>query len=214
MSWSDKDGHVAGSYIGGTSYWMEPGNTYTSNSFIGLNNFMINGLIAINGVVKIDITTTANGVYTILPGATQVLITTSMDPALDQTAVMGSIAANSATVAPALTNPANLRPVTVVHISFPTDFIVDLQGVISATVDLVNTANFDTVTAGHYKNTMGDIYIQVFNITMETDSWVDIWAQTASASTARDQARPCSQALICRGSLEVSHSCPRAGGIP
>jgi len=172
MSWGDHDGLIAGNPIAGTSYWMAPGTAYTSAGYIGLNNFMINGPIVITGTVQIDISTTGNGVYAILPGATAQLVAAGLTPSAGQTAAMVWIATHSTTVAQAVGAASNLHPVSVVHISFPANFVVDVQGAITATAELDSTNNFSSINAA----TLGDIYIQGFKMTMKTGSWVDIWA--------------------------------------
>jgi hypothetical protein len=61
---------------------------------------------------------------------------------------------------------------TVVHISFPQDFVIDVTGPITANVRLDSAAALNSVNAG----TLGDIYLSHFNLDIWAGSWVDIWA--------------------------------------
>jgi len=61
---------------------------------------------------------------------------------------------------------------TVVHISFPTNFNVDVTGPITGEVKLDSTAALSSANAG----TLGDIYLTGFGLEIVEDSWVDIWA--------------------------------------
>jgi len=60
---------------------------------------------------------------------------------------------------------------TVVHISFPSNFSINVTGPIRANVNLA--ADRTLTTTAH---TLGDIYISGLNITVAQGSWVDIWA--------------------------------------
>jgi len=67
--------------------------------------------------------------------------------------------------------------VSVVHISFPTDFIIAMDGPITAAVKIGNTADFKTgggITTD--AATLGDIYLSGMKIDIYPGSWVDIWA--------------------------------------
>lgn len=61
---------------------------------------------------------------------------------------------------------------TIVHISFPTNFNVNVTGPITANVRLDSVAALNSANAG----TLGDIYISAFNLDIISGSWVDIWA--------------------------------------
>jgi len=61
---------------------------------------------------------------------------------------------------------------TVVHISFPSNFTVDVTGPITANVKLDSAAALSSANAG----TLGDIYLSAFNLQIWSGSWVDIWA--------------------------------------
>jgi len=81
MSWGDKDGLDTGNSstqtAGGntaTTTWF---GTDTDAGYIGLNQFMINGPIAINGTAAIDIATIRSGAYASVPGFTQMLLDNS-----------------------------------------------------------------------------------------------------------------------------------------
>ncbi len=62
-------------------------------------------------------------------------------------------------------------PLTIVHLSAPTD--VNLQVArMTADVCLDSTPDFTSADRG----TLGDIYLQGLNLTVQAGSWVDIWA--------------------------------------
>jgi len=76
-----------------------------------------------------------------------------------------------------ITVPEIVKPTTVVHISFPTNFVVDVKGSIVGTVQLSDLGTFDKQAAvPTVLDTLGDIYIQGFKMTLKQGSWVDIWA--------------------------------------
>jgi len=61
---------------------------------------------------------------------------------------------------------------TVVHISFPEVFTVDVTGPITADVRLDGQSDLAGVNFG----VLGDIYISAFKLDIGAGSWVDIWA--------------------------------------
>lgn len=61
---------------------------------------------------------------------------------------------------------------TVVHISFPEVFTVDVTGPITAHVRLDGQPDLASVNFG----VLGDIYISAFKLDIGAGSWVDIWA--------------------------------------
>jgi len=61
---------------------------------------------------------------------------------------------------------------TIVHISFPTNFNINVTGPITANVRLDAVAALNSANAG----TLGDIYLSAFNLDIVAGSWVDIWA--------------------------------------
>ncbi len=63
-------------------------------------------------------------------------------------------------------------PTTIVHISFPTNFNINVTGPIEADVKLDSAFALDSANAG----TLGDIYISAFGLDIAAGSWVDIWA--------------------------------------
>jgi hypothetical protein len=64
---------------------------------------------------------------------------------------------------------------TLVHIAFPTNFIIDVRGAITADVVLAAAPNLvATTTVNPYS--LGDIYISGFVVNIHSGSWVDIWA--------------------------------------
>ena len=63
-------------------------------------------------------------------------------------------------------------PTSVVHISFPELFNVNVAGPITANVKLDSIAALNSANAG----TLGDIYLSAFNLDILAGSWVDIWA--------------------------------------
>jgi len=62
----------------------------------------------------------------------------------------------------------------VVHISFPENFVIDVDGPITA--DVVVSDDISLNGTGAEYGVMGDIYIEQLKITVVKDSWVDIWA--------------------------------------
>jgi len=203
MSWGDKDGIVNTS----STNWMAD----NAAGYIGLNQFAINGPIALNGTVRIDINTTASGIYANLP----VLIAALQHGMTIPAGVLTTLGITDAVVVPA--TPLNYADVkaflatavgheitalvtatgideggvlgatfggataagyhhanSVVHISFPTDFIIDVQGSIVGAVALSNTNTLLSTAAT--TSTLGDIYIKGLVVDLKANSWVDIWA--------------------------------------
>ncbi len=66
-----------------------------------------------------------------------------------------------------------INPVSVAEISFPTEFLIDVEGTVTAAVQLSNVSNF---AAGPGTTTLGDIYLSHLGIDIHAGSWVDIWA--------------------------------------
>ena len=199
ISWGDQNGFAelkvptsSGQGIGNVTAtdWMHD----TAPGYIGLNKLSIGGPIAINGTVAIDINTSSNGIYSYLYS-----LLTSLSPAYPYftnqhesnftTWINRLIAAHrnmnngdevvtyidtyiQIMYGPELDMHYNQQSVTVVHVSFPTDFLVDVTGPITAAVDLSPNA---TLT-GTGTATLGDIYISRFGLDIHSGSWVDIWA--------------------------------------
>ncbi len=200
LGWSDEDGITNG--VGGPSGqgvtkftgtdWMND----KAPGYIGLTQLNI-GSIAINGTVGIDINTSAKGIYAQLPAIISFLDgnTVLSVPAgyyKSETvvqAVLGELGFAQFSTAGTIPNgtgldtiqgalgaygmPSTVNPVTVVHISFPTEFMVDVGGPVTAAVQLSNASNF---AAGPSTTTLGDIYLSHFGFDIHAGSWVDIWA--------------------------------------
>jgi hypothetical protein len=193
ISWGDLNG-FAPLAVPGTSgqgfanvtatNWMAD----TAPGFIGLNSLVIGGPIAINGTVAIDINTTSLGIYAQLPA-----LITSLNAGIPSLSIpTGYITSEAMTkaVIAGLGGASNVGlntlfaeltaygitptvvPTTVVHISFPTEFLIDVTGPITAAVELSPNA---TLT-GTGTATLGDIYISKFGLDIHAGSWVDIWA--------------------------------------
>jgi hypothetical protein len=171
ISWGDTDGLPGGSTNAGGTKWMSDGTA----GYVGLNNFKV-GSITMNGTVAIDVTTTASGVYAQLP----VLISAMQShglPIYNEAAVAAYIASNGLgtlsldQLIAANSLGALVAPVSVVHISFPTDFNLNV-GKITGDVTLSNAAQLNGTSSA----VMGDIYIQGLGLTVKQGSWVDIWA--------------------------------------
>lgn len=64
------------------------------------------------------------------------------------------------------------NPVTVAHISFPTNLCLNTAGPITAEVRLDNLRSLDSPDAG----VLGSIYISQFDLEIMQESFVDIWA--------------------------------------
>jgi hypothetical protein len=224
ITWGDKDGLAVGN-VETNATWMGTGG---SAGYVGLDQFMVNGPIAITGTVAININTSSAGIYAQLPGYVDYLATTQSCNISDKMAFLVSlssawqnVASNNAIAQTTYTTYLGMigsnstqfpyanfisggvllamqkdaisswsagmyqaatvyttTPVTVVHIAFPTDFIVNVMGSITGDVRLGNTYNFQTNLTGPTTNalSLGDIYISGFKMTVKTGSWVDIWA--------------------------------------
>jgi len=96
-------------------------------------------------------------------------ITISGTVAIDVVTSLAGIYAHGVVGDPATPSAA---PVTVVQISFPSLFNVNVAGPITADVKLSNAAALNGTTQG----TLGDIYIAGFNLDILGGSWVHIWA--------------------------------------
>ncbi len=200
MGWSDEDGITNG--VGGPSGqaidkftgtdWMND----NAAGYIGLTQLNI-GSIAINGTVGIDINTSAKGIYAQLPaiisfmdGNTVLSVPTGFYKSettvqavlaglgFEQYSTVGTIPNGTPLDAiqaglAAAGMPSTVNPVTVVHISFPTEFMIDVGGPVTAAVQLSNASNF---AAGPGTTTLGDIYLSHFGFDIHAGSWVDIWA--------------------------------------
>jgi hypothetical protein len=238
MSWGDTDGLVGGNIYtnttnsGGGTTWI--GSSGVAAGYVGLSSFLINGPIAINGQVQIDVTNVSSGVYAQLPTFVGGLVT-SLNTYGGGNAVakaitnglfasgysgvdLGIIAAYVYSNTGGATNPIGLyvqyvegggtqnfgvwmaanypaylstafeqlalgwaltgegtsaaTPTAVVHISFPTNFIFNIEGAISANVALAGSADLTTTNP----SVLGDIYLSGLKFTVHQSSWVDIWA--------------------------------------
>lgn len=193
MSWGDGDG-VAGA-IGAPNSGAIPGFAWVSTTtagYVGLNNFQLGNLtspaVTITGQVSIDILSDASqlSTYASLPPLMVYLKSAMRISGLNPTSyadVTAFIAAQGiplGTYFPTLLGSHGLTttPVSVVHISFPTDFDVTVN-TMWADVQIASTHNLGGVVAGGGSATggeLGDIYIQGFHLNIEGGSWVDIWA--------------------------------------
>lgn len=195
LSWGDTDGLTSNpSNLGAAAPWF----TYGGAGFVGLNDIQIGDAtspaVRLNGTVAIDVTTASQGLYpyfysmltmletvnspvldirnpTQMRAFMQFVIDNGYDP-LDGTEV--AICAHFYILLNGGGNvPVNFvtYPLTIVHISAPTD--VNLQVArMTADVCLDSTPDFTSADRG----TLGDIYLQGLNLTVQAGSWVDIWA--------------------------------------
>ena len=193
VSWGDQNGFAAlpvptnsGQGIANVTAtdWMND----SAAGYIGLQSLVIGGPIAINGTVAIDINTTSVGIYAQLPA-----LITSLNAGIPSLSIpTGYITSEAMTkaVIAGLGGASNVGlntlfaeltaygitptvvPTTVVHISFPTEFLIDVTGPITAAVELSPNA---TLT-GTGTATLGDIYISRLGLDIHSGSWVDIWA--------------------------------------
>ncbi len=187
IGWSDEDGltsgvnATSGQTIGKVTAtdWMND----KAAGYIGLTSLNV-GSIAINGTVGIDINTTTKGIYAQLPMILSVIGTPISQSAFEsalatdgffQYNTAGTIVNGTAlgTLMGQLGMATTANPVTVVHISFPTEFMIDVGGPVTAAVQLSNASNF---AAGAGTTTLGDIYLSHFGFDIHAGSWVDIWA--------------------------------------
>jgi hypothetical protein len=97
--------------------------------------------------------------------------------------ITGSVAIDIATVTSGIylqdsMGGAGASSVTVVHISFPSDFTVDVAKMVGRVIVASNgNLNYTGSTYTPALNTeLGDIYIQGLNLKIHENSWVDIWA--------------------------------------
>ena len=202
LGWSDHDGITLGvggpsgqgvNKFTGTN-WMAT----NSAGYIGLTTLEM-GIISINGTVGIDVNTTDQGIYAQLPAIISFLdgnsllgvptgfykseatvkgvlgalgfnqytgLTTGVPNGTPLNAIVASLNGHSA-------GTVSVNPVSVVHISFPTEFLIDVRGPVTAAVQLSNSPTF---AAGVGTTTLGDIYLQNFGFDIHSGSWVDIWA--------------------------------------
>jgi len=196
MSWGDPDGIGVGSSYGSNETpppgfkWVSSGNTA---GYVGLNNFQLGNntspAVTIVGAVSIDVLTDAspNGVYASLPPLMvymkSAMKASGLNPT-DEASVIAFINAQSIAIGTplsALLAAEGLTPtsVSVVHISFPTDFTVTVNSM-WADVQVASTYNLGGTVAGGgaagQSGELGDIYIQGFQLLIKQGSWVDIWA--------------------------------------
>jgi len=109
--------------------------------YVGLADLKIGAPIVINGTIAIDVVSVATG---------------------------GGVYAGEG-LNTILQNATGA--LTVVHISFPTNFNVNV-GPITGVVTLADVKSLDGSGAG----ILGDIYLSGFGLTIKQNSWVDIWA--------------------------------------
>jgi len=87
------------------------------------------------------------------------------------TSVIGTFAIDITTSSSGVYSDLNSGDITVVHISFPTDFSLHTS-IVTAEVKLDSIPTLNSTHAG----TLGDIYINNFDLDIKADSWVDICA--------------------------------------
>jgi len=87
------------------------------------------------------------------------------------TSVIGTFAIDIATTTDGIYSQLASGDVTVVHISFPTDFNLHTS-TITAEVKLDSTPTLDSSNAG----TLGNIYVSGFDLNILENSWVDLYA--------------------------------------
>jgi len=157
MSWGDTDGITNLGNVGESFDWM----TTAAAGYIGLQNIQI-GAITVVGSVSIDINSATQGEYIAAP---QWLFDTYLAPGLG-------------TIAP-LVRPTSA---TVVHITFGENgnpFVFSIGGPLTADVNLSPYKNVKSTLGvqplGNTK-TLGDIYLSNFSVSIQSGSWLDIWA--------------------------------------
>jgi len=205
MSWGDPDGLPGGTTSNETPpsgfKWISTANTA---GYVGLNNFQLGNTtspaVTITGSVSIDVLTDASALstYAALPPlmvfmksamkagydpVTETLGGTAMDPT-DEAQVAAFVASLNIPIGTPLAwllveDGLNPTSVSVVHISFPSDFDVTVNSM-WADVQVASTANLGGVVTGGgatgQSGELGDIYIKGFHLNIEAGSWVDIWA--------------------------------------
>ena len=181
----------------GNRYLQECAYDSANAGYQGITD-LSSGPIAVNGTVGIDINTSAKGIYAQLPAIISFMdgntilsvpsgyyksettveavlaglgfnqytgLTTGMPNGTSLDNIMAGLAAAGM--------PSTVNPVTVVHISFPTEFMIDVQGPLTAAVQLSNSPTF---AAGPGTSTLGDIYLSHLGLDIHAGSWADIWA--------------------------------------
>jgi len=187
MSWGDHDGlGTAASSGAGVNaapgfLWISTANTA---GYIGLNNFTIgdasHAAVVVTGAVSIDILRDASALstYAALPPLMAYLKSAMKISGLNPTdyaQVVAFIAAQGIPTGTPLyamlaAHSLSATPVSVVHISFPSNLDVTVDRM-WADVQLASNANL-TATVGE----LGDIYISGMHFQIVSGSWVDIWA--------------------------------------
>ena len=135
--------------------------------------------IAITGTAAIDVITTQNGIYAVLPYSIDCLYDeiqhgiVPADPGVRLAEIYGYFAANPlATYSNGGLTFGPVPTVTAVHISFPGGMNVNIGSIRSQ----VCVSNLPTLAAGANTGVMGDIYLESLGISILDGSWVDIWA--------------------------------------
>jgi hypothetical protein len=201
MSWGDKDGLPGGDHTGGV-VWMA-GGAGNDAGYIGLYDFRIgdpaNYAVKINGSVAIDIATSSAGVCPYVSSLLKALDAGA--PYLDlhnqaQLSIVysdliasGTDVNNGAAVCAFLNGyfwsqahhtlfTYSATPLTIVHISFPANFNIDMAKMVGRVVladasDLGFTAPGAVPAPG---TELGDLYLHNLKTTIGSGSWVDIWA--------------------------------------
>ncbi len=187
-SWGDTDGLPSGNMA-----WMSgAGNA----GYIGVNNFVlgdgVHPAVTIDGGISVDIATATSGVYsyiysllTAMDGASPYININDRDQLsylFNLMVASGIDLNNGSNVISFLSgylagqgHPVALTyedlPLTVVHISFPKDFTLEVARM-TGDIVLGSTDNF---AAGTYKE-LGNVNFEGLHLEIKKSSWVDVWA--------------------------------------
>jgi len=182
VSWGDSDGvdltYDTVGYFGSAA----------SAGYVGLNGLVLGSAteagITVTGNVAIDVVSTIDGIYAVLPTAVDALHTEIADGSIaDPTDTAALIARLGVIYSWLITTGgyttaggtviADNPSVTAVHISFPGSGMSLNIGSLRSQVAI---SNGPTLAAGVNTGIMGDIYLQNLDIDIAGGSWVDIWA--------------------------------------
>lgn len=183
LSWGDSDGLDAQYSLVGVEFMDDD----TTAGYVGLNGLTLGDAthygISITGTAAIDVLTTQQGIYALLPFSLECLYA---EVGLGLTApTPAAMGARLAAIYGYFLDPAHLGgytngaftsgpvpTVTAVHISFPGGMNVNIGSIRSQ----VCVSNLPTLAAGANTGVMGDIYLESLGIAIQDGSWVDIWA--------------------------------------
>jgi len=212
LSWGDRDGLPGGITSGSGSVTWATNNGTIEDGYIGLADFRIGDeltyAVKVTGSVAIDIASTSEGTYSYLCSLLTALSTASYIDLHDQTQMSelyqmleddGFIfdAENASGMISYLNgyiraitgvNPGMTYtqiPLSIVHISFPTNLTVDVAKMVGRVIltdnpqlnwDVAGGASYDYADDIAASSELGDFYLEKVNVEIGSGSWVDIWA--------------------------------------